>query len=125
MTLKEDRTQNQTRNTKITLHNSTISKTKEQMDYMSTVTGHLATNESLYKQVDSPPTNSPPSTWTSWWGLVGGESTSWWRDDCKPCQQRQSKKTKNDTQDKFNRGHNKSVVNLSRSFLFTLIFSHK
>ena len=71
-------------------HNGTISKTKEQMDYMSTVTGHLATRE-----VASPPTNSPPTSWTSWW-----------RDDRKPRQQRQSKKTNNDIQDKFNRGHN-------------------
>ena len=31
-------------------HNSTISKTKEQMDYKSTVTGHLATNEVATKK---------------------------------------------------------------------------
>ena len=50
---------------------------------------------SCHQEVGSPPTNSPPSN-----------QTSWWRDDRKPCQQRQSKKTNNDIEDKFNRGHN-------------------
>ena len=39
--IKRDRTQNQTRNTTVL----SISKTKEQMDNMSTVTDHLAANQ--------------------------------------------------------------------------------